>query len=183
APGDTAGLFVADQVAHLCAAGVDVAVVAPSAFRHFGLAYGAGVAGNLRAEPWRAALRPASLASFRRAAASAARDADLVHAHWLGAGAVAASLRTPYVLQVWGTDVELARRAPPLARPILRRARVVVAASTELAERARALGAPAVDVIPQAVDVPEAVAAPDEPPHVLYAGRLSPEKGVLELAQ
>ena len=31
----------------------------------------------------------------------------------------------PFVLQVWGTDVELARRAPWLVRPLVRRARLV----------------------------------------------------------
>jgi len=180
-PGDVAGLFVADAVEHLRGAGVDVAVVSPRDFRHFGIAYGSGVAGNIAARPGRALLVPAFLASFRRAAARAARDADLVHAHWLGAGAVAATLRKPYVVQVWGTDVELARRAPWLARPILRRARVVVSASSALADAARRLGARTVRVIPSGVDVPAVVAPPDEPPHVLFAGRLSREKGILEL--
>jgi glycosyltransferase involved in cell wall biosynthesis len=178
-----AGLFVADQVRQLRAAGVAVDVVAPARFRHFGLAYGLGIAGNVRARPWRAALLPLFLASFRRAAAGVAREADVVHAHWLGAGAVAATLETPYVLQVWGTDVELARRAPWIARPVLRRARAVLAASTELAAAAERLGARDVRVIPNGVDIPENVAEPDEPPHVLYAGRLSAEKGVLELVE
>ncbi|MFN2628974.1 MAG: glycosyltransferase, partial [Gaiellaceae bacterium] len=34
---------------------------------------------------------------------------------------------------------------------------------------------------PSGVDVPESVPEPDEPPHVLYAGRLSREKGILDL--
>ena len=144
---DAAGLFVADAVRHLQARGVEVDVVSPASFRHFGLAYGSGVVGNLRSRPWRAALLPLMLASFRRAAARAARDADLVHAHWLGAGAVAATLRKPYVVQVWGTDVELARRAPWLSRPILRRARLLIAASNALADDARALGAREVRVL------------------------------------
>jgi glycosyltransferase involved in cell wall biosynthesis len=38
-------------------------------------------------------------------------------------------------------------------------------------------------VIPSGVDVPETVPEPDEPPHILFAGRLSPEKGVLELVE
>jgi glycosyltransferase involved in cell wall biosynthesis len=183
APGDVAGLFVAAQVEHLRDVGLEVDVVAPSGFRHFGLAYGSGIAGNVRARPWRAALLPLFMASFRRAATRAARNADVVHAHWLGAGAVAATLDKPYVLQVWGTDVELARRVPWIARPVLRRARTVVAASTELAAAAERLGARDVRVIPNGVDVPEHVREPDEPPHVLYAGRLSAEKGVLELVQ
>jgi glycosyltransferase involved in cell wall biosynthesis len=182
-PADIAGRFVADAVARLRAADVEVDVVSPSAFRHFGIAYGSGIPANLRANPLRAALLPAFLASFRRAARNAAHGADLVHAHWLPAGAVAATLGKPYVVQVWGTDVELARRVSWLARPVLRRARVVVAASTELADSVRDLGATDVRVIPGAVDVPDEVAEPEEPPHVLFAGRLSTEKGILELVQ
>src|SRR5204862_8320507 len=109
-------------------------------FPHYGIAYGDGVVGNLRRQPLRAALLPAMVASFRRAAARAARDADLVHAHWLPAGAVASSLGKPFVVQVWGTDVELARRAPWLARPLFRRARRGVAASSWRADAARDLG-------------------------------------------
>jgi glycosyltransferase involved in cell wall biosynthesis len=110
-------------------------------------------------------------------------DADLVHAHWIPAGWVASRVGKPYVVQVWGTDVELARRAPWLARPVLRGARLVIAASNDLAERARALGARDVRVIPSGVDLPERVGQEAEPAEVLYAGRLSPEKGVLELLE
>ena len=177
------GVFVADAVRAVRARGVQVDVVAPQDFRHFGIAYGAGIPENLRARPWLAVALPLFLLGFRRAAARAARNADVVHAHWLAAGAVAATLRTPYVVQVWGTDLHLARRLPWLARPILRRARFVLAASQALADEARALGARDVRVIPSGVDVPESVGPPVDPPHVLYAGRLSPEKGVLELAE
>src|SRR5206468_7835729 len=118
-----------------------------------------------------------------RAAAHAARDADLVHAHWLPAGAVAATLGKPFVVQVWGTDVELARRVPWLARRLLRRARLVIAASKFLAGEARALGAREVCVVPSGVPIPEDVGPPEEPPHVLYVGRLSAEKGILEFLE
>jgi glycosyltransferase involved in cell wall biosynthesis len=37
-------------------------------------------------------------------------------------------------------------------------------------------------VIPPGVEIPAALAEPEEPAHILYAGRLSPEKGILELA-
>jgi len=124
---------------------------------------------------------PALLLSFVRAARRI--DADLVHAHWLPAGWVAARSGKPYVVQVWGTDVELARRAPRLARRVLRGAKLVIAASNELAEAARALGAREVRVIPSGVDLPERVGEEAEPPEVLYAGRLSAEKGVLELVE
>ena len=158
-------------------------VVSPASFRHFGIAYGAGIVGNLRARPWLASLVPAFLWELRRAAARAVRGADLVHAHWLPAGAVAATLGKPYVVQVWGTDVELARRVPWLARPVLRRARLVLAASSALAEDARRLGAREVRVVPAGVDIPDSVGEPDEPPHVLYVGRLSTEKGLDELVE
>ena len=180
---DAAGRFVADAVERLRGAGVDVEVVSPLSFRHFGIAYGHGVVGNLRRRPYLGLLLPPMLASFARAARRAARDADLVHAHWLPAGLVAAVTGRPFVVQLWGTDVELARRAPRLARLVLRRARLAICASRELAGAARELGARAVRVIPSGVDVPDGVGEPDEPPHVLYAGRLSAEKGVLELVE
>jgi colanic acid/amylovoran biosynthesis glycosyltransferase len=163
--------------------GVQIDVVSPASFRHYGIAYGHGIVGNLRAQPWRLLLVPAFLRSFRRAAMRAARDADLVHAHWLAAGAVASTLGKPYVVQVWGTDVELARRVPWLARPVLARARLVRAASTALAEDARRLGAQDVRVVPSGVAIPESVGPSEEPPHALYVGRLSAEKGVLELVE
>ena len=153
-PDDPAGRFVADAVASVRARGVEVDVVSPASFRHFGIAYGHGIAGNLRARPWLMLLVPVFLWSFGRAAARAARGADLVHAHWLAAGAVAATLRTPYVVQVWGTDVELARRAPWVARVVLRRARLVLGASASLAAEARALGAREVRLVPSGVAVP-----------------------------
>jgi glycosyltransferase involved in cell wall biosynthesis len=79
--------------------------------------------------------------------------------------------------------VRLAQHARPLARTILRRARLVICASNALADDARALGAREVRVIPSGVDVRDEVGEEDEPPHVLYAGRLSREKGVLELLE
>ena len=179
---DVAGRFVADAVERVEAAGVDVEVVSPARFRHFGIAYGGGIVNNLRAEPWRAALLPVFLAAYGRAARSAARDADLVHAHWLPSGLAALAAEKPFVLQLWGTDVELARRMPALVRPVIERARLVICASSALAGSARELGAREVRVIPSGVDIPPADGAEEaQPPHVLYVGRLSPEKGILEL--
>jgi glycosyltransferase involved in cell wall biosynthesis len=179
--GDAAGRFVADGVTHLRAAGVEIEVVSPASFEHHGIAYGSGVVGNLRKRPLLALYLPSMQRNFRRAAATAAAGADLVHAHWLPSGAVALSLGTPYVVQVWGTDVEIARRVPLLARPVLRRAEAVIAPSNALAEAAARLGAENVVVIPSGVDVPPRTAEPDDPPFVLFAGRLSREKGVLDL--
>jgi glycosyltransferase involved in cell wall biosynthesis len=180
---DAAGRFVADAVERVRARGVEVEVVSPAAFRHFGIAYGAGVVGNLRERPLRGLLLPAMLAGFWRAARRAARSADLVHAHWLGSGVVALATGRPYVVQLWGTDVELAQRAPRLARPVVERARLVVCASHALAEAARSLGARDVRVVPTGVDLPAEVGEEADPPEILFAGRLSAEKGVLELVE
>jgi glycosyltransferase involved in cell wall biosynthesis len=180
-PEDVAGRFVADAVEHVRSRGVEVEVVSPLGFRHYGIAYGSGVVGNLRRRPARALLLPLMLRELRRAARRASRDADLVHAHWLPLGGIAMRLGRPFVVQLWGTDVELARRAPWLARRILGRARLTLCASNALADAARELGAGEVRVIGSGVEVPPSVAEEAQPPEVLYAGRLSAEKGILDL--
>jgi glycosyltransferase involved in cell wall biosynthesis len=180
-PGDVAGRFLVDAVERIRERGVEVDVVSPASFRHYGIAYGSGVAGNLRRRPYLALALPLMLGGFARAARRAARDADLVHAHWLPTGAVALATGKPFLVQVHGTDLELARRVPLLARAVLSRARLVIAPSTALAEEASRLGAGDVRLIPPGVDVPDEVADEAEPPEVLYAGRLSPEKGIREL--
>jgi glycosyltransferase involved in cell wall biosynthesis len=180
--GDAAGRFIADAVERL-RAHVDVDVVSPQSFRHYGIAYGNGVVGNIKRRPWLGALMPTMLASFTAAARNATRDADVVHAHWLPSGWIAARTGRPFVVTLHGTDVELARRVPTFARSVLRRARVVIAVSSALAEAARQLGATEVRVIPNGVDVSDSPAREDEPPFVLYAGRLSSEKGILDLTE
>ena len=177
---DIAGHFVRDAVEGARALGVDVDVVSPASFPHFGIAYGGGIAQNLRAAPWKIAFVPGFLAAFAWAARSAAHDADLVHAHWIPSALAARATGKPYVLQVWGTDVELARRAPALVRPLVAGARLVIAASSFLADAARGLGAKQVEVIAPGVALPDRVVAAQEPPHVLYVGRLSEEKGILD---
>jgi len=180
---DVAGSFVRDAVEGVRAAGVDIEVVSPSSFRHYGIAYGDGIVQNLRRRPWLVLALPLFLIGFAHAARRAARDADLVHAHWLPSGLAALLTGKPYVVQLWGTDVELARRAPWLARPIMRRARLAIVASNALADAARELRARDVRVIPSGVDIPDDVGEPEEPPHVLFVGRLSAEKGILELVE
>jgi glycosyltransferase involved in cell wall biosynthesis len=179
-PDDVAGIFVRDSVEHLRAAGTEVDVVSPATFPHFGLAYGHGIVGNLRQKPWKALLVPAFLVSYALAARRSARTSDLVHAHWLPSALAALATRKPFVLQLWGTDVELARRAPWAARALARRARLVLCASEALAGEAQWLGVTEARVVPSGVDVPAAPGEPEDPPHVLFVGRLSPEKGILE---
>jgi glycosyltransferase involved in cell wall biosynthesis len=179
---DAAGAFMRDAVDDLRALDIDVDVVSPATFNHYGIAYGAGIVGNLRRSPAKALLLPAFMAAYTRAARRAAARADLVHAHWLPSGFPARATRKPYVLTMHGTDAELARRAPGLFRPVVRVARTVLCVSESLTDAARSLGARDIRVVPMGITVPETTVEPDEPPHVLFVGRLSAEKGVLELA-
>ena len=67
---DVAGLFVRDAVEAVRAEGVEVEVVSPASFPHFGIAYGHGIVGNLRRRPWLALLLPAFLVSLRAGGAA-----------------------------------------------------------------------------------------------------------------
>jgi glycosyltransferase involved in cell wall biosynthesis len=182
-----AGRFVADAVERLRGRGVEVEVLAPgSGYRDFGLAYGGGMAANLRRRPWAA---PLLLWSMWRALRRAASSADLVHAHWLLTAAVARFGGRRFVVTLHGSgsagrfsDVELARRRPGLVRVLLRPAAAVICVSETVAQPLRAAGVEVI-VIPNGVRMPAEVAPPAEPPEVLYVGRLSPEKNVDTLVE
>lgn len=177
--GDVMGGFLHRLAKELPARGWDVQVVAPGAdgapdrdmldgvaverFR-----YAPPGRANLAytGEMHRAALRnplrfAAFLRRFRAAAARAAREAraEVVHAHWWmpsgWAARAAAPQGTPFVISVHGTDVRLVDRfaaARPLARTVLGRADRVLAVSSHLAERVRALGIERCDVLPMPAD-------------------------------
>jgi glycosyltransferase involved in cell wall biosynthesis len=177
-----AGRFVADAVERLRERGVEVEVLAPgSGYRDYGLAYGAGMAANLRRRPW---LAPPLLLSMWRSTRRAARAADLVHAHWLLTATVARFGGRPFVVTLHGSgsagrfsDEELARRRPRLVHALLHRAAGLICVSETLATAVRAAGLEPV-VIPNGVRIPDEVGPPIQPPEVLYVGRLSPEKNI-----
>jgi glycosyltransferase involved in cell wall biosynthesis len=182
-PDDVAGVFVRDGVEHLREEGLEVEIVSPATFRHYGLAYGHGILGNIRRRPWLALGVPLFLLSYGRAARKAARGADVVHAHWLPSALPALETGKPFVVQLWGTDVELARHLRWIVRPLLTRAGVVLCPSNALAGAARTLGAREARVVPSGVSTPDVVGPSENPPHVLFVGRLSEEKGILDFLQ
>jgi glycogen(starch) synthase len=162
---------------------VEVRVVGPDDYRGFGGE--AGVVAGFRRRPW---LAPVVLASMGRALRRAARGADLVHAHWLASALVGPLAGKPLVLTLHGSgsagrfeDLRLLSR-PRLSGPLLRRARIVIAVSEQLAEAARRAGARDVRWIPNGVEIPAEVGQEADPPEILFVGRLAPEKGIHELA-
>jgi SAM-dependent methyltransferase len=129
------------------------------------------------------------LGSMARTLRREARDADLVHAHWLAGGAVALLAGKPFVVTLHGTisggaldDFALMRRAPRLVRQVLDRAQAVICVSEALAASARAAGVRRAVFIPNGIEVPAEVGEEADPPEVLFAGRLAREKGVEDLA-
>ena len=186
-PEDFAGRFVADAVAELRGRGLEVEVLTPSAFAPWLDYDGSGFVRNLKRRPW---LVPAVFVSVVRSLRRAARDADLVHVHWLAGALVARFSGRPFVVTLHGTpsagrfeDLKLAERHPRLVRRLLKPARSVICVSEKLAEAMRGCGVEAAHCIPNGVHVQAADTGEDAEPYVLYAGRLAPEKGIHELLE
>jgi glycogen synthase len=184
---DFAGRFVSDAVAHLRGVGVDVDVVSPGVYDDHGLAFdGGGIMRNVRRRPW---LAPLLFLSMVRALRRAARRADLVHAHWLAGAVVALFAGKPFVVTIHGSisggfldDFRLCERHPRLVRFVLSRARVVLCVSEALTEAVRSTGIEHVVFVPNGIAIPERVGEEAPELEVFFTGRLSPEKGVRELA-
>ena len=188
-PEDISGRFVFNVVEQLRACGVDLEVVGPGAYRDFGLtgSKAGGVVASIKRRPWLAlALLFSMIWSLRRAA----RRADLVHANWLAGAVIALFAGKPFVVTLHGSgtagrfsDLGLATRAPRLVRLLLGRARAVICCSETLADAIRACGLRNVHAVPYGVHLPNLTDAEHEPPTVLYAGRLSPEKNIDVIAE
>jgi glycosyltransferase involved in cell wall biosynthesis len=182
--GDLAGRFVLDLVRRLLERGIEIDVVGPGTYRDFGLtgSGGAGLVASVKRRPW---LAPPLTASMVRTLRRAAKTADLVHANWLAGAAVARFAGRPFVVTLHGSgtagrfsDLGLAERSPRLVRRLLAPARAVICVSPALAGAMRGLGLPNVHEIPYGVEIPNGPGVEDDPPAVLFAGRLSPEKRI-----
>jgi glycosyltransferase involved in cell wall biosynthesis len=184
---DFAGRFVSEPVERLRAQGVTVEVVHPGVYNDYGLTFdGGGIIRGIKRKPW---LAPLLAISMIRALRRAAKDADLVHAQWLAGGVVALFSGKPFVVSLLGSisgglldDFLLLRRAPWLVRPILHRAKATICISDALVESARAAKIRNIVFIPIGIEIPEPRNEEVTPAEVFYTGRLSPEKGIQDLA-
>jgi glycosyltransferase involved in cell wall biosynthesis len=184
---DFAGRFVSDPVERLRARGIEVEVVHPGVYNDYGVAYnGGGIIHAIKRRPW---IAPLLALSMIRALRRAAKDADLVHAQWLAGGVVALFSGKPFVVSLLGSisggvldDFFLMRRAPWLVRAICHRARATICISEALVASAQRCGIRNIRFIPIGIEIPEAPGVELDPTEVFYTGRLSPEKGVEDLA-
>lgn len=165
------GRHVESLAAGLSAAGHRVTVAGPASTREaFDLPSYEEVEIGAAPHPGRDAAAVARLRSL-------ARSADVVHAHGLRAGALAVLAPGPVVVTLH--NAVTGRVAAVLERLVAHRARVVLAASEDLAQRARDVGADDVRLAPVAAPALEATGV--DPglgrPLVLAVGRLHPQKG------
>lgn len=163
------GQHVRSVATRLAAAGVEVTVACPpETQRVFGFERHVPVAVGSRPAP-------SDVSTLRRLRALS-RVHDVVHAHGLRAGALvpAGGVVTWHNAQLTGS-----RLGAALERRVAHRAAVTLAASGDLAERARALGARDVRLAPVAAPALRPTGTdPGLPrPLVLAVGRLHPQKG------
>ena len=159
--GDDAGIFVERLVEKLAPHYQEVTVVVPadgtepsleqrgavtiSRYRYGvcargELAFGLGIAPNIRARPALILQIPGLLGGMLWRAGRRLQTADVILANWLFAGVVAGLLfwarRTPYVVVLRGGDIKFLRVFPWLLRRILKNARRVVTVSAALRDEA-----------------------------------------------
>jgi glycosyltransferase involved in cell wall biosynthesis len=217
-PGDFAGSFVADLAAALGRAGLSVEVWAPHApglaerevaegvmvhrFRYAPgplerVAYGDGIANNIKRNPMAALGLPGFVRALKRAGRQAAQRCDIVHVNWVQTAAMVAdaNLPVPMVVTAHGTDVRLARGGGRMLRELRRGVASppvaeVIAVSEELARELRGLAhsRAEVTVVPTGVeadllDRERLLRHAKGPLRITYVGRLLTDKGVHDLAE
>jgi len=121
---------------------------------------------------------------------------DMIHAHFAVPGGASAALaailtKTPYILTIHGGDVpggapektdRWFRIIKPFTGFIWKKAEKIIAVSDVSRQLARSHYPVEIDVIPNGVDrtaLSGNTAKPHDPPHILFAGRFSPEKNAL----
>lgn len=210
--GDYAGVFVHELAKNLVEKKVDVTVVAP----HDGdsptseimnkvnverfiymrpkmwqrVAYHGGIPANLRRR-WSTWLQlPLFCLAFLVRGWRKVRECDVIHAHWVYSGLIAALItltnRKPIVLTVHGSDLNWLAGISflrPILSYVINRADMVVTVSKPLSEIARDLGVDKdrVMVIPNGVDTSVFVEAKVEAEfgyRLLWIGRMIPVKGL-----
>jgi D-inositol-3-phosphate glycosyltransferase len=204
-PGDVSGAFLATLAVALRERGHDLQVIAPSDLGEVGsptlegipvrrVRYGAAAAETLayRGTMAEVARSPSGawhawrlIRALRRAARQAVADgAEIIHAHWWVPAGLAAPTGVPLVVTLHGTDAALLDRsavARRLARPVLRRARVVTAVSAAAARQVtRATGRvlPASCLQPMPVEVSRYRPGGPGGDGLVLVARLSPQKRV-----
>jgi glycosyltransferase involved in cell wall biosynthesis len=210
--GDYAGVFILDLATRLVQQGATVEVVAPAEaglpaderisgirVRRFSymftvrwqrVAYLGGIPSNLR-NYWSAWLQlPLFFLSYIWTAFWVARRCDVIHAHWISSGAVAALLSRilskPVVITLHGSDVNLLygnRLLGALRSKVADRADCLIAVSSPLANRIGALGINAgkIRVIPNGVELSrlgDAKIGRGCANQLTWVGRMSAEKGL-----
>ncbi|MDD5039545.1 MAG: glycosyltransferase [Patescibacteria group bacterium] len=209
--GDYAGIFVFELARSLAQRGVEVVVVAPHgqglkkreareriAIRRFRymwpssyerVGYGGGVVSNIRHNVISLLGLPFFLVSFLVNSVRASRGADIIHAHWVGAGIIGVVVRrftrARLVVTVHGSDAYLSTRNRlfrSISRYVLRRADGVITVAKQQRDIILGLGVNPrrVAVIPNGVSnaeellrIPFADAANHS---VVWIGRFTEEK-------
>ncbi len=195
--GDHSGRFVADGcdavTKHSSVNTFRFSVVEPRGFRSFGVADAQVVVAGIRKKPW---VAPLFLFNFAIALRRTVKNesCELIQAHWLLTCVVARFGGAPFVVTLHGSgtagrwsDIELIQRHPRFVRWLLYRAAAVLCVSERLEAAVKSLKLPEsvkVCVVRNPIDLPDGPSPrPHEPPHALFVGRLSHEKGVDVLAE
>lgn len=157
------------------------------------IAYLGGIPDNLRRYPAAWLQLPFFLMAFLWKALRTCRDCEVVHAHWVFSGLIGLALAKfapkPVVLTVHGSDLNVSsgnRLLRWLRRFVVLRVDRVIAVSKPLADKLRELGLPQERIVAIANGVDLDVFKERQKSgafgyHLVWAGRMSPVKGLIYL--
>jgi glycosyltransferase involved in cell wall biosynthesis len=131
---------------------------------------------------------PFFILSFILHAVRDSKDKDIIHAHWLFpagfVGVLASTIhRKPLVITIRGSDVNLSMRRGLLravAKAIMRKSDLIISVSRDLKKKAMRMEAPPhkIAVFTDGVEAHRQVSSNREYRHILFLGRLAPEKRI-----